>query len=381
MDKKLKNLDIAAERIKRAAAGKEKIIIYADSDADGICSAVILQEAIKSLGGTIAMVLFPNREEDGYGINARALELVKGQAPALFITLDLGISNNNEIAALNKMGFEVIVVDHHQPPDILPPASILIDPKQPGDESGVIYLANVGLTFKLAEELLGAGMSVAQRNGFLELTALATISDMVPQIEENIGYIQEGLRSLPKSFRPGFAAFYAVLPAADSQTHMRIIGAINSAESVDFNNSAFGLLTTSDAAQARELVENLLGRVRQKQMRIESIVQEVERRISLHPDEAIIFEGDPAWKLVLAGPVCSIIAQKYGKPTFIYKKMDTESAGSVRSLKEGQNSVDAMKSCADILITYGGHPKASGFRIKNENLEKFKEGLIKYFGK
>ncbi len=148
---------------------------------------------------------------------------------------------------------------------------------------------------------------------------------------------------------------------------------------MDFGNKAFTLLTTADARECQELAQDLLGRVRQKQMRIESISQEVERRISQNPDQPIIFEGDPAWKLTLAGPVASIIAQKYSRPTFIYKKMDTESAGSVRSLKEGENSVDAMKSCADILITYGGHPKASGFRVKNENLEEFKNRLIEYF--
>src|SRR3989338_2929006 len=379
MKNKLKNITEAADRIKKAALQKERIVVYADSDADGVCSAVILQDAIKTLGGAVDVVMFPNREEDGYGINARALELVKGKAPALFITLDLGISNNNEIAALNSMGFDVIVVDHHQPPDVLPPAHIIIDPKQPGDESGLAHLANVGVTFKLAEEMLAGRLSDAQRNSFLELVALATISDMVPQIGENVEYIQEGLRSLPHSFRPGFSAFFSALPAADPQTHMKIIGAINAAESVDFNNDAYTLLTLSSAAQCRELAENLLGRVRQKQLFIESIVQEVERRMNAKPSEQIIFEGDAAWKLTLAGPVASIIAQKYNKPTFIYKKMDNESAGSVRSLKEGENSVDAMKGCQDILITYGGHPKASGFRVANKNLEEFKQRLSAYF--
>ena len=94
----------------------------------------------------------------------------------------------------------------------------------------------------------------------------------------------------------------------------------------------------------------------------------------------IIFEGDPAWKLTLAGAVASIICNKYEKPAFIFKKMDKESCGSVRNPKD-TNSVDAMKTCADLLITYGGHANASGFRVKNGNLEKFKTCLIKYFSK
>src|SRR3989338_1974621 len=114
MTNQIKNLKEAAERIKLAVTNNEKIIIYGDSDCDGITSVTILQEAIKTLGANVARVLFPNREDDGYGINARAIELLKNEAPALFITLDLGIANNKEIDALNGMGFEVIVVDHHQ---------------------------------------------------------------------------------------------------------------------------------------------------------------------------------------------------------------------------------------------------------------------------
>ncbi len=387
MDKKIKNLEKAAERIKKAALNKERIIIYADSDCDGICSAVILREALKNLpfdvaqgeGANLVAVAFPNREEDGYGINLKALEFLKSHAPALFITLDLGISNIKEVQMANELGFEVVIIDHHQILEKIPDAKVVVDPQQAGDESDTKYLCNAGITFKLAQELLGPAMSESLKKSMLEVAALATISDMVPQIKENVDIIQEGVRSLSNTLRPGLAAFLKLLPAAEAQTHMKIIGCINAAESADFKNEAYNLLTASDPQACHDLAENLLGRVRQKQMRIESIVQEVERRISATPDSRIIFEGDPAWKLILAGPVASMIAQKYGKPTFIYKKMDTESAGSVRSLKEGENSVAAMASCKDILITYGGHPKASGFRVSNKHLEDFKQRLMEYF--
>jgi single-stranded-DNA-specific exonuclease len=115
-------------------------------------------------------------------------------------------------------------------------------------------------------------------------------------------------------------------------------------------------------------------------MEIQNIVNEVERRVSQKADEIIIFEGDPAWKLIFAGPVASTISQKYEKPVFLYKKMDKESCGSVRNPK-GTHSVDAMKSCKEFLVSYGGHAQASGFRLKNENLENFKTCLIEYFKK
>ncbi|MCX6723457.1 MAG: DHHA1 domain-containing protein [Candidatus Staskawiczbacteria bacterium] len=107
-------------------------------------------------------------------------------------------------------------------------------------------------------------------------------------------------------------------------------------------------------------------------------MQEVERRILQKLDEPIIFEGDPSWKLTLAGSVASIICNKYNKPAFIFKKMDKESCGSVRNPK-GTNSVDAMKTCDSFLMTYGGHAQASGFRVKNEYLDKFKNHLNDFF--
>ncbi|OGZ65343.1 MAG: hypothetical protein A3C50_01395 [Candidatus Staskawiczbacteria bacterium RIFCSPHIGHO2_02_FULL_43_16] len=385
---RIKNLTEAAQRIKKAALEKERIIIYGDSDADGVCSTVILQEAIKNLGGSVFSVMFPDRENDGYGVNKRALGLLKGKSPALFITLDLGIGNVAEVEELNAMGFEVIIIDHHEPLDKIPAASIVVDVKQPGDNAGFEYLCNAGLTFKLVEEMfhpaeaLGeGGLGESLRNSLLELVALATISDMVPQIEDNKLFIERGLRSLQETYRPGLRAFFGMpdVGSVAAGGYMKIISYINTAESVDFMNDAFLLLTSHEVNRCRDLAEGLAGKSALKQQKIASISQEVERRIAKNPDDKIIFEGDPAWKLTLAGPVASIIAQKYQKPTFIYKKMDTESAGSVRSLREGENSVDAMALCKDLLITYGGHAKASGFRLKNEDLDQFKQRLGEYF--
>lgn len=380
MKTKIKNIAKVAERIKKAVESNEKIIIYGDSDCDGITSVVILEETIKNLGGKVDAVFFPNREDDGYGINKRALGLVKSKAPALFITLDLGISNLTEIETLNSYGFSVIVIDHHQVLHGIPKAEIVVDPQQAGDDSEYTYLANVGLTFKLAQEMLGENFSQNLQSSFLELTALATISDMVPQIGENKLFIEEGLRSLKNTFRPGLRAFLDILGEGEvlAGGFYKIISALNASESIDFKNESYDLLTSSSPDKCLELAQGLIAKTNYKQIKIKEITEEVERRIAQKKSEVIIFEGDPAWKLILAGPVASIIYSAHNKPAFIFKKGDSESSGSVRSTKE-LNSVEAMKSCADLLITYGGHPQASGFRLKNENLEKFKNNLINYF--
>ena len=382
MTQKIKNIEKAAERIKKAVQNKERIILYGDSDLDGISSVVILEEAIKNLGGHIDCAFFPDRENDGYGINLKALDMLKNKAPALFITLDLGIGNLKEVDLANKMGFEVIIVDHHEPLDGVPKASIIVDMKQTDDSYPFKGLANVGVTFNLCMEMLGREISQNLKNSFLELTALGTIADMVPQIEQNQEIIEQGLRSLKNTFRPAIRAFLDILGDGKvfEESLPKIISALNSAESLNFENESYLLLTSSDNKQCKEIAETLLNKNQYKQQQVKNIIQEVERRISQKQDEQIIFEGDPSWKLTLAGPVASVICNKYEKPAFIFKKMDKESCGSVRNPK-GTNSVDAMKTCADFLITYGGHAQASGVRIKNEHLNKFKGCLNIFFKK
>ena len=380
MTKKIKNIEKAAERIKKAVQNNERIILYGDSDLDGISSVVILEEAIKSLGGQIDCAFFPDRETDGYGINLKALDMLKEKVPAILVTLDLGIGNIEEVDIANKMGFEVIIIDHHEPLAGTPKASIIVDPKQEDDPYPFKGLANVGVTYNLCMELLGNNVSRNLKNSFLELAALGTISDMVPQVEQNQEIIEEGLRALKDTFRPALRAFLEILGNGEvfEGSLPKIISALNAAESVKFENESYLLLTSSSLKDCKEIAETLLSKNKYKQTMVKNIVQEVERRISKKLDEPIIFEGDPSWKLTLAGSVSSIMCNKYEKPAFIFKKMDKESCGSVRNPK-GTNSVDAMKTCDSLLMTYGGHAQASGFRVKNENLEKFRTCLNNFF--
>lgn len=380
--KKILNIEKAAERIKLAVKNKERIILYGDSDLDGISSVVIFEEAIKSLGGHIDSAFFPDREADGYGINLKALEMLKNKAPALFITFDLGIGNLKEVDIANELGFEVIIVDHHEPLAGVPKASLIVDPKQTNDSYPFKGLANVGVTYNLCMELLGSKISHNLKNSFLELTALGTIADMVPQEEQNQEIIEQGLRALKSTFRPAIKAFLEILGSGEvfEGALGKIISALNAAESLQFENESYLLLTCTSLSKCKEMAQKLLDKNKYKQQLVKDITAEVERRISQKTDQPIIFEGDPAWKLTLAGSVASIISSKYNKPAFIFKKMDKESCGSVRNPK-GTNSVDAMKECDSFLMTYGGHAQASGFRVKNEHLEKFESCLNKHFKK
>ena len=193
----IKNLKKVAQRILKAIKNKEKIVLYGDADLDGVAAVIVLADTIKNLGGKITAIYFPDRELEGYGITEKGLNYLKKLSKkALLISLDCGIGNFKEVVMAKKLGLEVIIIDHHQILDELPEASIIVDPKQKGDKYPFKELAAAGVVFKLSELLLKNIMTENLRKNFLELTALATIADMMPREEENKVFIEEGLKSL-----------------------------------------------------------------------------------------------------------------------------------------------------------------------------------------
>jgi single-stranded-DNA-specific exonuclease len=383
----IKNLKKAAERIKKAIKLKENIILYGDADMDGISAVVILKDAIENLEGRIKKIYFPDREKDGYGINKKALSRLKRYSPALLITLDCGIGNFKEVETAKNIGFEVIIIDHHEILGKIPKASIVVDPKQPGDRYPFKQFAAAGLAFRLAELLLSKKMSSALRVGFLELAAMATIADMMPLLEDNEKIVKEGLNSLKESWRPGLRALFDVGSAkidlfnylSLSQQASKINSLLNISDIEDGLPTTFRLLTASKSEKAKKTAEKLFEKAVRKKEKIQEIISFLEDKI-VKDKSPIVFEGSPKWRLILLGTAASVLCQKCRKPVFLYIKKSKESPGSARG-PQGFNVVEAMKRCSDMLVTYGGHPQAGGFRIKNENLERFKERLIKYFKK
>ena len=378
----IKNLAKAADRIKKAIRNKERIILYGDADLDGVSSVIILKETIKNLGGEVSAVYFPWRETEGYGINKGALDYLKKLAPALFLTVDCGISNFEEVVTAKKMGFDVVIIDHHEILDKLPKASIIVDPKQKRDEYSFKGLATSGIVFKLAQFILEDKLTEPLKKNFLELTALATIADMMPEVDENRTMIEEGLSYLKDTWRPGLKVFFDIDGIQEAgnmrQEAQKIISVLNMVEPREHLNATYLLLTADSVDQARFLAIELLEKRDKKQIEIKNINEEIEGRLSQKQPESVIFEGSYSWPISLLGSVASRLARKYKKPTFIFKMQGKESRGAVRA-PSGVNSVELMKKCSKYLLSFGGHAPASGFTIKNENLEKFKDCLIENF--
>lgn len=361
----------------RAIKQKERIILYGDSDLDGISSVTIAKEAIENLGGTISVFYFPDREKEGYGITMTGLKRLRKMVPALLVVLDLGISNFKEVVVAKKMGFEVIIIDHHEILGRLPEADIIVNPKQKGDKSFKSFAA-AGLAFRLAEEMHKNKMPELLEENSLVLAALATIADMMPQVSDNKDIIREGVFRLERTERPGLKTFFDIQEISDylelSQKIQRMISILNARGTKDGLPANFKLLVSDSLPEARKILKMLLIENRLKRGKMENVIKIVEKKIASKSD-MIIFEGDASFGVETMSSPASILSGKYSKPVFLYKKMAGVSQGTVRA-PAGFNIVEMMKKCEKYLITFGGHPQAAGFRVKNKNLENFKKCLI-----
>lgn len=379
MPAEIKNLKKIANRILEAIQKKERVILYGDADPDGVISVIILKESLEELGLKPVQIYFPDREKEGYGITESALKLLTQHPPALLVVLDCGIGNVKEVEIAKKIGFEVIIIDHHKILPQIPKASIICDPRQKSDKYPFKELATAGIAYKLSKLLFSISGKNYRPEKFLELVAIATLADQMSLKEENEKLVKEGILALNLTKRVSLKTLIKETKfekLGTNEVRQKIIPPLNAGLTKDHLNETYLFLIEEDLRESREKAKKLIKKAELRRERIREISQELEERIDL--SQKIIFEGDKDWSLIFLGPVASRISQKYKKPTFLFKKGETESPGAVRMPKK-LDGVKALISCRSLLKTYGGHPLAAGFRIKNENLKNFKECLIKYF--
>jgi len=380
----IKNLKKTAQRIKKAIKNKERILLFADSDLDGVTSFIVLEETIKSLGGKIQDFYFFGRTlEEMYGLNKDALKYFKKYVPALLITLDCGITSFKEIETANKLGFETIIIDHHQVLDKLPNASIIVDPKQEKDKYPFKELANVGIVCHLAQLLFNNKWDAGIKKNIMELTALGTLADMMKISDDNEVFIKEGVPALINSPRP---AFKALLDTIDKDEYSpnaiirKIISILNITEIKNHIPQSYSFLTCSDKSLCKKFVQQLHKQNGERRLKVRNITEVIGEKVNEQWPVSVIFEGSKDYSLNMTGSLSSRICNRFKKPCFIFEKGDKISKGSVRTPK-GLDSVKAMGQCSALLEVFGGHAQASGFTIKNKNLKKFKDCLLKYFSK
>ena len=379
----IKDFDKLIRRLKKALKDKEKIILYGDSDMDGAVAVIILKIIIDNLGGRSPIIYFSDRKRTEQGINLESLESLKDKAPALIVSLDCGTSNVEEIEIAKKLGFEVVVVDHH---DIFetPKVKILVNPKQQSKESPFYYLAAAGLALKIAEKMLAKRFSGVIKEDILGLAALATLIDLVPEIGENKKILKEGLPMLENSWRPAIKVFFASEMTKRCISTREIIIKIGKITNItdkedDYLNKIYVLLNSKSEEEAKLRLEELLEMASERQEKINFFIEELKAKIASNNDKTpIIFEDLNSCPFPILSVVASRVSVLFMKPTFIFTKEKKENWGSYR-MPLDENGIEAVSSCAKLLRRYGGHPAVGGFYFDDKNKEKIKECLIKYF--
>lgn len=397
----MKGMRKAVDRIIKAVENKEKIVIYGDYDADGICSSVILATLFKEAGANFD-VYIPDRFKEGYGLNQKSLKRIINLKTKLLITVDCGITDFEEIEYINKINIDVIVVDHHLVPEKPPKAFSIIDPKQKDDKYPFKFLSAAGVVFKLVQALLNKRYFKSKiKEGFekwlLDLVAISTVADMMPLVDENRILVKYGLYVLSRTKRKGLKKLMEVSkisPFFDKKelvTNLTVdalafvLGPrINAASRMDHANTSYKLLIGEKDREVEELANILNKHNRDRQKEVASIVNKIRKRILSQDKKDIpflIFEGDKDWSPGLVGIVASKLTEEFYRPTFVYTILNKEkSRGSCRSIPE-INIVEAMKSCKDLLSEFGGHAAAGGYELLNKNLENFKNCLNDYIKK
>ena len=383
---KIKNSGKLIKRIALAVKNKERIIILGDSDMDGVGATVILKETLELISpfykkrGNI-IVYFPDREKEGYGLNNKALANLSKFSPALLFLLDCGIGNAKEISKAQKSGLSVIVIDHHK---ILPaiPKCLIIDPQQKGGHDKYKILCTAGLIYEITKDLLyKAGVSY-DVSRFLEIAALATLSDKVPLREENRNIVEQGEKCLKYTQRKGLKSLMNLTHfsglGGTQEIESKLLKALGSAKIIKHKNEDYLLLESKNFSQSRLLAKRLIKEGEEKREAANNILKEIISKLTKEKQGEIIFEGKKNWNLISLGRVASQLVNIYNKPVFLFKLSPKESVASAR-LPSGYDGVKAMESCGDLFITYGGHAPACGFRAKNSNFAKIKSCLNKYF--
>jgi single-stranded-DNA-specific exonuclease len=389
----MKGMKEATERVWRAIREGEKVVVFADYDADGVPGAAVLTEFFRKVNFTNFEVYIPNRHTEDYGLMASSVRDFAQQGAKLLITIDCGISNVEEIKLANELGLEVIVTDHHLPPEVLPPAYAIVNPKQPGDSYPDPMLCGAGVAFKLVQALVRSQSDLGNEERkrmiqwektLLDLVAIATIGDRVPLKDENRALTAFGLMILQRTPRLGLNVLFSLCRLKRGSINEDDVGfmlgpRINSAGRMSHASEAYLLLTTRDPMEAQAIAEKLERQNSERKALVEEITRGVESQFTIDSLPAVLVVGAETWSPGVLGLAASRLVEKFARPVFVWgggeegmRKGSCRSDGSI-------NVVELMKLAGgdEFFAAMGGHTMAGGFSIAAEQVGNLSEKLLR----
>jgi len=375
------DMENATKRIISALENKEKITIYGDYDADGICATALLFLSLTELGANCNYYL-PSRIEEGYGLNNEAILKCKESGTKLIITVDCGISSKAEIEYAKSLGLDVIITDHHEPSKDIPEC-IILNPKVQSFKYPFKSLAGVGVAYKLVEAL-AKKTGKTDPTDHLDLVALGTVADIVPLTSENRILVHHGLKKLEDTNKIGLVKLKEKSGVdKDIQAgHVafRLAPRINAAGRLSNAEAAIKLMLSQDENEAEEHSQTLNKNNRERQQIekdiLEKAIEQVESKFNFNTEKIIVLDGQN-WPSGVIGIVAGRIVTQYYRPCIIISVENGLGKGSGRSIKNF-HLLDALHSCSDHLIKFGGHAHAAGLSIEELLIEPFRKKINDY---
>ncbi len=373
------NLDIAVERLEAACRTGERVAILGDFDVDGITSTTILTEGLRDLGAD-PLPYIPHRFTEGYGPNVEAIRGFAEQGATVLVTADCGTSSVDEIDEANRLGIDVLVIDHHTVPERLPAALALVNPKLGGSEYGSEPAA-VGVAYKVIHDLYERIGRPYDPDPHRALVALGTVCDLAPMVAENRDLVRLGMGALRRSQRPGLLALAEVagtnLEDATPDTCGWVLGPrLNAAGRMDHARHALELLLAEDDATAARLAKKIDALNLERR---ESTVAAFEQATELLSPEdraaPLLIVASETISAGIVGLVASNLVSEFYRPAIAMQVRDGEGRASCRSI-DGFDISALLRRHEDLFDRFGGHRAAAGFTVASERIPELRERLI-----
>ena len=386
----LKDMDKAVERLILAFEAKEKICLYADFDMDGTPGLALLIRGLQNCGFNNLLSFQPNRFDDGYGVHPEIVnEFIDNHGISLFVTVDVGITDVKAVALAKGKSVDFIITDHHQAKEIKPEAYAIVNPNVKEDTSGLNHLCGTGVAFylilALRREMNKRGL--LQRNfdpkKLLDCFAIATLTDMVPLVEDNRPLVRHGMLQLARTDRIGLKLLMENLNLwgkglSSSDVAISLSPKLNALGRMNSDVQALDLFLASDSQQAEEFVEVTLQAQEQRTTVQKDAEVQLQAAVSLQESPRFVFEYSVDFYKGIVGLLATKVVQSHNICTFVGAQMGEKIVGSARA-PDGQSLLAPLEYCKDVLTKFGGHHQAAGFELSVENAEMFRVKLEEYY--
>ena len=377
------DMDNAVARIKKAVKDGERIAVYGDYDVDGMTSCAIVAIWLLYKGANFEIYI-PGRFDEGYGLNNAALDTLKSHGVDLVVTVDCGITAIDEALYAESIGLDLVITDHHECRDTLPTAIAVVDPKRPDCVYPYKSLAGVGVAFKLICALEDDYLSDRIFRLYSEFVAVGTVADVMPVIGENRELIKRGLSVLNSNPRHGFKSLFREAGIEFGNITASTIGymiapRLNAAGRMGQAELSVELLLSDDYRESEKLAVELCRlNTERRNLELEIYEEAAAMLPKALPDEPVIL-AQHGWYQGVTGIIAAKMAERHRLPTIIIS-IDDDGVGRGSCRSFGSFPIyDALCSCEDILINFGGHEMAAGVTVAEKNIEELRQRVTKYY--